>query len=291
MFRDSDIPQKHHHVTFTNKPNPDFQRVMEHSRFDDSSTNRRAQQHQQEEVIPTTWDSRYIPDHPDADYAGLVSKSHQTRRHGHDHSSQRSNIAHTDLGISGRDDFQLPRKRRENGPFNPITGEPIQQQPLSPLIAGPGDVRGTHHWKSSYQREIDEKQPTSRDMLTLKRQQELVGHGQPQPHLRVAAQAAAQAAYAQTSPRSARSGPMSYESRIMLAMDQARQNTNHCDENESITGTGGVARGGSMLSSLGSSLASRIPEFEANSELSHAARRSKVLMVENFGKHYKLDRK
>ena len=314
MFRESDnvIPQKH--VTFHQKPKPDFQRVMEHS-FPDLSPRRHlpSPQHQQEEVIPTTWDSRYMPDHPDADYAGLVNKNHQQRRHGHgDHSSQRTNIAHTDLGISGQDEFQLPRKRKENnGPFNPITGEPIQPY-VSPLIAGPGDTRGTEHWKSSYQR-MNDCEPTTRDMLTLKRQQELVGgtshtthssprggpsHLPPHHHQRATAQGAAHAAYSPTHPRSASSSspdavPSSYDSHLHMAMNRARQHVNNYDTVDpsgnlgSIAGSGGVARGGSMISSLGTSLVGRIPEFEAKGELSHAARRNKVLTVENFEKHYK----
>jgi hypothetical protein len=300
MFRESDAQQRHPHVTF--KPKPDFQRMMEHS-FDDSASPRRHTQlqHQPEEIIPTTWDSRYEPEHVDADYAGLVSKSHQARRHRHgDHSSQQCNIAHTDLGITGQDDFQLPRKRKENGgPFNPITGEPIQQQ-KGPLIAGPGDTRGTGHWKTSYQR-MNEQEATSRDMLTLKRQQELVGgHGQAHsqgisphlpPHLRAAAQAAAHATYSPTSPRPAAvssSNSMSYEAHRLMTIDRGRQNIkNNYDADGGVTGAGGVARGGSMISSLGSSLVDRVPEFEANGEVSHAARRNKVLMVENFEKHYK----
>ena len=177
MFRESDIAPPRLHQTFVSKPNPLMQMAASNARFDEERS-RYGDYHDapSPEIIPASYDTRYNPDHPDADYLGLVSKQHQNRRHTQHHSSQRCNLTQTERGIVGQDDDFIQRKRFHTTKYNPITGEelhPDGHAPSSRLIAGIGAAEGADHWKTSYHR-FSEQEPTSMDMLTLKRQQEAV---------------------------------------------------------------------------------------------------------------------
>ena len=97
MFRDSDYVEKAQKRTYI-QPAPQLQYAAAHSHFNEGrDTQQRSPQTM--EIIPPTWDTRYNPEHPDADYAGLVSKSHTNKRHTNDHSSQHVNITHTGKSI------------------------------------------------------------------------------------------------------------------------------------------------------------------------------------------------
>jgi hypothetical protein len=279
MFRESDVPEKHLHKTFLTKPNPAWQVANSNARFDeewnDGGGSRSLVHHEQE--VPTTWDSRYNPEHPDADWCGLVSKNNQSRRHTNDHSSQRINLSHTEKGIMGQDDFVLPRRRRDGGAFNPITGEPVEQKQQPPLIAGTGAAQGADHWKTSYQRFV-EREPTSRDMLTLKRQEEVKkvpSSGMP-PHHGGVGGMGTRGVY--------QDGPTSYDSRVLLAMQQqaSRERENTAPNSTSITGAGGLGRGPSLMGSLGGSLMSRVPEFERKQIQADPRSRPQTLLLENY---------
>ena len=176
MFRESDIPAPRLHQTFVSKPNPLMQMASSNARFEEErSRYGDYNDAPTAEIIPTNYDTRYNPDHPDADYLGLVSKLHQNRRHTQQHASQRCNITQTERGIVGQDEDFIQRKRIHTK-YNPITGEEIVPEghpPQSRLIAGIGAAEGADHWKTSYHR-FSEQEPTSMDMLTLKRQQEAV---------------------------------------------------------------------------------------------------------------------
>lgn len=278
MFRESDIPEKHLHKTFLTKSNPAWQMANSNARFDadwngGGGGSRSLVNHEQED-IPTTWDSRYNPDHPDADWCGLVSKNNQTRRHTNDHSSQRINLSHTEKGIVGQDEFVLPRKRRDGGAYNPITGEPVEQKQQPPLIAGTGAAQGSEHWKTSYQRFV-EREPTSRDMLTLKRQEEVKkvtssgGHGMGGVGMRE------RGVY--------QDGSTSHDSRVLFAMQQAgRDRENVTPNSTSITGSGGLGRNHSLMGSLGGSIMGRVPEFERSKIGADPRSRPQTLLLENY---------
>ena len=98
MFRDSDYVEKAQKRTYP-QPAPQLQYAAAHSHFDEGRETQQQQRSLPMEIIPPTWDTRFNPEHPDADYAGLVSKSHTTKRHTNDHRSQHVNITHTGKSI------------------------------------------------------------------------------------------------------------------------------------------------------------------------------------------------
>ena len=275
MFRDSDYVEKAQKRTYP-QPAPQLQYAAAHSHFDEGRETQQQQRSLPMEIIPPTWDTRFNPEHPDADYAGLVSKQHPNKRHTNDHVSQHSNIKKTDLGLTGQDSFVLPRKRPQDVKYNPITGEPIIE---SPLIAGPGKITANDQWKTSYQR-FSESEPTSRDMLTFERQQEL----------RKVPQQSRHGLLHDGEGKSPRMEGRSYESQrhMLLEMQHAHAREQAVVE-KNITGSGGVARGSSLITNLGESLANRLPDFQTSGAQNKP--RPKVLYVENFSNNYKKERK
>ena len=185
--------------------------------------------------------------------------------------------------MTGQDSFVLPRKRPQDIKYNPITGEPIVE---SPLIAGPGKVTVNDQWRTSYQR-FSEAEPTSRDMLTLERQQEL---RKLPPQTQTPASSGQRYGLHHHEGKSPRvdDGTMSYESQRHMLLEHAHA---HAREHyipvveKNITGSGGVARGSSLINNLGESIANRIPDFQTNAVQKKP--RPKVLYVENFSKNYK----
>ena len=278
MFRDSDYVEKAQKRTFQ-QPAPQLQYAAAHSHFDEGKNTQQSSLPM--EIIPPTWDTRFNPDHPDADYAGLVSKRHN-KRHTNDHSSLHSNIRQTELGLTGQDSFVLPKKRPQDVKYNPITGEPIVE---SSLIAGPGKVSADDQWRTSYQR-FSESEPTTRDMLTLERQQELrkVQHAP--------AGSSGQRNGLQHDGKSPRSdGPMSYESQRHMLLERIEMEHAHVREQVVAEKNGGVARGGtSMINNLGEALANRLPDYQTSGDWKNKTR-PKVLYVENFSNNYKKERK
>ena len=173
MFRESDIPAPRLHETFVAKPNPLMQMASSNARFEEErSRYGDFNDAPTAEMVPALYDTVYNPEHPDADYMGLVSKHHQNRRHTRHHASQRCNITQTERGFVGQDEDFIQRKR-SHAKYNPITGQEIHPEGQSRLIAGIGAAEGADHYKTSYNR-FSEREPTSMDMLTLKRQQEAV---------------------------------------------------------------------------------------------------------------------
>lgn len=126
-----------------------------------------------------------------------------------------------------------------------------QQQPDRPLIAGIGAAEGSDHYRTSYAR-LAEREPTSRDMLTLKKQQEAFKLD------------AGMQAYGRGAMASSRGGALvatggGYGGSYGPAAAAAQ----HMREN--MAPNSGVARGTSLIAGLGSSLAHAVPEFERGS--------------------------
>ena len=132
MFRQSDEPERVLHPSYSRQPSSvGMQLVMDNSRFEHRPSRRTdgppppSQHHPVPHAVPTTYDYRVDPNHPDADYNGLVSSKSSTlysKRHVQEHASLRSNISQTEKGLMGADDFVLPRKRRDVA-YNPVTGQ------------------------------------------------------------------------------------------------------------------------------------------------------------------------
>jgi len=140
-----------------------------------------------------------------------------------------------------------------------------QQEPERPLIAGIGAAEGSDHYKTSYGR-FAEREPTSRDMLTLKKQQEAF-------KLDAGMQAYGRGAMASSRGGALAGGPYGGGYPAGFAAPHALQQMR-----ENVVPNSGVARGTSLMAGLGSSLALAVPEFERSSV--HGAARPKVTCVE-----------
>jgi hypothetical protein len=146
MFRPSDILPARPHESYTNKPVPLFQKHQQISSFNeydevDGNFTGYSASTVMPEAIPSTVDSIYDPDHPDADWSGFVAKKPE-RRHVQGHISQQIGIQHTENGIVSKEERdEYGRKRRVENKLtmahaNLIGGLPPNDDP----------------WKSNYQR-------------------------------------------------------------------------------------------------------------------------------------------
>jgi hypothetical protein len=266
MFRESDAPQRQPHPSFYNRPVPTFQAIAQNSKFDDSPSKDIRNYDINPVPVPVTWDTKLDPDHPDADYSGLVSKYHVQKRHSENPAAHRSHLITTEQGMCTQDETQQwPRKRKEeNVRYNPITGE-------GSIIHGTGALTAEEHWKTNYQR-MAMKESTTRDQLTLKRQQ------MPQ-------QGARQDERQGSVPSSARGGSVPNTGRSLAAEAQLYRENMPPSRPPVVSSGVSVGRGGSFISDLGSSLVNRVPDFNIPTATRASGPRPKTLVLEN----YKLD--
>ncbi|RYH15998.1 hypothetical protein EON65_30880 [archaeon] len=158
------------HPTYYNKPTPAMQLISQTSQFTDQTRASLAYKDYKDVIthpecvptVPTTWDSYYDPNHPDADWTGLVSKNHLQKKHTHNHSSLKENIMRTEQGIVSREERQEYMRKR--APEDPSI---IQRHVAGSIHIGGIDNPGDR-WKTSHQR-FDNREPTSRDQLTLEK--------------------------------------------------------------------------------------------------------------------------
>eukprot|EP01031_Cornospumella_fuschlensis_P030422 gene30422-36757_t len=158
------------HPTYYNKPTPAMQLISQTSQFNDRTRSSLDYKDNKDAIVnpeyvpavPTTWDSYYDPSHPDADWTGLVSKNHLQRKHVHEHSSLKENIMRTEHGIVSKVERQdYMRKRAPEDPS-------IVQRNVTGSIHIGGIDNPDDRWKTSHQR-FDNREPTSRDQLTLEK--------------------------------------------------------------------------------------------------------------------------
>ncbi len=157
-------PERHYHSTYTNKPLPTMQLVSQHSHLNDEGRAIYAYQHpgsvEASPVVPTTWDTMYDPSHPDADWSGLVSRSHIQKRHNLNHVSQQEGIERTEFGIVSKESKQDWSRKR--------TPQDVAiSKNAGTLVIGGIDV-ADDRWKTTYSR-FDQHEPTNRDQLTLEK--------------------------------------------------------------------------------------------------------------------------
>ena len=54
------------------------------------------------QAVPTTWETVYDPNHPDADWSGLVQANKFGKKHYQEQSAQKSGILHSESGKSSK---------------------------------------------------------------------------------------------------------------------------------------------------------------------------------------------
>eukprot|EP00602_Paraphysomonas_sp_CaronLab_P012741 CAMPEP_0185040774 /NCGR_PEP_ID=MMETSP1103-20130426/39240_1 /TAXON_ID=36769 /ORGANISM="Paraphysomonas bandaiensis, Strain Caron Lab Isolate" /LENGTH=262 /DNA_ID=CAMNT_0027580205 /DNA_START=87 /DNA_END=875 /DNA_ORIENTATION=- len=249
MFRESDYQPPKLHPSYEKKPLSLLQHRAKLSQFEDTrSTSVHDGRMDQPPAVPVSHDTVYDPSHPDADWNGMVSKQRAQKKHTQGHRSQMSGIATSEDGLVSKEErAEWSRLRRPSDP---------KLRGADDLISGiptEGD-----HYMTNYQRQTNGIQ-TSNDQLTLMKRG---GH-------RKVIQDPAQSTRQK---QSEGGGPME---------GQYRQGHNIPteQENESPFGYRPQAMGGSLMSSLGSSLVSRVdPPPKSTPKGGY----SKTLISENF---------
>lgn len=158
------------HSTYYNKPTPAMQLVSQTSHFTDQTRASLDYKDYKDVItnpeyvptVPTTWDSYYDPNHPDADWTGLVSKNHLQRKHIHEHSSLKENIMRTEQGIVSRVERQDHMRKR------PPEDPSIARRNATGSIHIGGIDNPDDRWKTSHQR-FESREPTSRDQMILEK--------------------------------------------------------------------------------------------------------------------------
>lgn len=157
-------PERHYHSTYTNKPLPTLQLISQSSHLNEEGRSMNAYQHpatvEAVPVVPTTWDAQYDPNHPDADWSGLVSRNHIQKRHNHNHVSLQEGIERTEYGIVSKEAKQEWARKR-------TPQDAAISKNAGTLVIGGIDVPDDR-WKTTYGR-FDHHEPTSRDQLILEK--------------------------------------------------------------------------------------------------------------------------
>lgn len=131
MFRESDMPEKRMHHSFSDKPVPLMQKLGQNARFDGEFELERNKigyfKENVPEPIPVTWDTYFDPNNPDADWNGLVQKRAQ-KKHTNGCKAQHIGLSHSEFGIVG--EIQKPPVR--------LAGVNLRRSDTESLIAGIG---------------------------------------------------------------------------------------------------------------------------------------------------------
>lgn len=119
MMRTGDIPSPRYHSTYSNKPLPLNQLQSQMAPF--TAAELQDSNHKQQATVfdasplpvPTTYDTYYDPNHPDADWAGLVLAANGHKKHALNHASQVSQLSQSENGIvsNQREKYEYHKKR------------------------------------------------------------------------------------------------------------------------------------------------------------------------------------
>ena len=101
-----------------------MQAQIQNSKFNEVPTSQRSQMgailSQEPESIPAKFDTYYDPNHPQADWSGLVKRDVYGRAHSTAHRSQQTGIVQSEHGLIAKDESQVKkifdsRRRGEDG--------------------------------------------------------------------------------------------------------------------------------------------------------------------------------
>jgi len=156
--REDEESKRNMHTTYTNKAIPNLQLVSQASKFNEGEHAKSDTSRSEiiPSVVPTTWDTVYDPNHPDADWSGLVSLKNNQKKHSTLHRSQILGIEHSEQGIISLEEKKEWLHRRPG----------YDQNRVSSLILGGVDTSENDRWKTaamSFQRQ----ESTAREQLTL----------------------------------------------------------------------------------------------------------------------------
>jgi hypothetical protein len=157
MFRESDYVPPRMHQSYKDRKVPEMQQRSQVSQFDDVPDRRPSYKPDEADiVVPTTHDTQYNPNHPDADWSGLVSKNRMQKRHTNEHRSQVIGIVQQEDGIVTKPGYEAEFKHRTVA----------KHQSTSSLIGGISAA--DDQYKTTAHR-LQNQEGISKDQLVLKK--------------------------------------------------------------------------------------------------------------------------
>lgn len=159
MFRESDYVPPRMHQSFKDRPVPEMQKRSQISQFDEVPERRQPfpDREADDVIVPSTYDTQYNPNHPDADWSGLVSKDRLQKRHTSGHRSQAIGLIQQEDGIISKQGTEAEFRHRTVQP---------KRQDTSSLIGGISAAGDQYKTTSHRQQNCEE---TSKDQLVLKK--------------------------------------------------------------------------------------------------------------------------
>jgi hypothetical protein len=149
------------HPTYFNKPKPALQMMSQNAVLDDRgrATNAYRNPGNPEDIpaVPTTWDTVYDPQNPEADWTGLVKKEPH-KKHAHDHVAMREGIERNEYGIISKEERQEWGHKRTNN-------DPAHGKNSASVVLG-GIDNPDDRYVTTYKR-FEAHENTARDQLTL----------------------------------------------------------------------------------------------------------------------------
>lgn len=222
-----------------------MQLLSQASKFDDCKDRLmpNPQKLEADPVVPTTWDVYYDPNHPDADWSGMVNTRHNHKKHIQGHASQQIGIVQTELGIISKEEKQewARRKQPENA---------TDKNKGSIVLGGDTSARDeANRFKTSYQ-SLAAQEATGRDQMILEKR------AKPKKNMHDPAQSQPQT---QISPRY-NTQQNSYDSSKPFSASSLKKG---------------------FLSDIGASLVNQIPDnLSRNTPVAHVD--NKVMITENY---------
>lgn len=218
-----------------------MQHLSQHAKFEGNSQNANVYEdksHKQiPNAVPSSWDSYYDPNHPDADWTGLVSKERNNhRKHVTNHASQHIGITQTEHGIISVEERQEWTHKRQ--PEN-------RQSKNDSTVVLSGVNADQDRWKTTY-KSFETHESTTRDQMTLEKRV------RPVKRIPDPAQARSQRDYSHMVSEAANAGS-SYE-----RPEESPRNSNSGEPQSLVGYRAPVFTKKSMISGLGSDIASRI---------------------------------
>ena len=185
MFRESDPSNRQYHPSYTNKPVSTLQVISQLSKIDENAKldkighqkNDHNKLNEYVPPVPVKYDTYYDPNHPDADWSGLVSLKNNQRKHSNDHISQKIGIIRSEYGyITGKEDNekkQIYNRRQQtiidSSDANLSSSSAISNKyNKSNLIIGGIDCKKENKYMTEYNR-FEKQEMTDKEQLIMEK--------------------------------------------------------------------------------------------------------------------------
>lgn len=186
MFRESDPSNRQYHPSYTNKPISTLQLISQISKIDENAKLDKIgyQQNDDNKIneyippVPVKYDTYYDPNHPDADWSGLVSLKNNQRKHCNDHISQKIGIIRSEYGyITGKEDNEKKQNhnRRQQSIMDSSDANGLSSSSAisnkynkSNLVIGGIDCKKENKYITEYNR-FEKQEMTDKEQLIMEK--------------------------------------------------------------------------------------------------------------------------